>query len=47
MTEADDIARRAHEIKARAERIADDATDSAALRDELDRLDARRHAKTH
>jgi hypothetical protein len=42
MTDADDIARRAHDIKARVERIAEDATDSAALRDELDRLDAER-----
>ena len=40
MTEPDDISRRANEIKARAERIAEDATDSDALRDELDRLDA-------
>ena len=40
MTEPDDISRRANEIKARAERIAEDATDSEALRDELDRLDA-------
>jgi hypothetical protein len=40
MNEADDISRRAHEIKARAERIAEDAIDSDALRDELDRLDA-------
>src|SRR4051812_32936846 len=36
---ADDITRRAQEIKARAERITEDVTDSEALRDELDRLD--------
>lgn len=40
MTEADDIARRAREISARAERIAEDSSDAAALREELDRLDA-------
>lgn len=40
MTDADDIARRAHEIGARAERIAEDSSDAAALREELDRLDA-------
>lgn len=40
MTEADDIARRAREISARAERIAEDSSDAEALREELDRLDA-------
>lgn len=40
MTDADDITRRAREISARAERIAEDASDSQALREELDRLDA-------
>ena len=40
MTEADDIARRAREIGARAERIAEDSSDADALSEELDRLDA-------
>ena len=40
MTDADDIARRAREIGARAERIAEDSSDAEALREELDRLDA-------
>jgi len=40
MTDADDIARRAREISARAERIAEDSSDADALREELDRLDA-------
>ena len=40
MTDADDIARRARDISARAERLADGAGDTAALREELDRLDA-------
>jgi hypothetical protein len=39
MTEPDDIVRRAQEIQARAERIAEDAGDTEALQDELDRLD--------
>lgn len=39
MTESDDLARRAQEIAARAARLAEDANDSDALRDELDRLD--------
>lgn len=40
MSDADDIVRKAREISARADQIADDATDTAALREELDRLDA-------
>src|SRR5258706_12838602 len=40
MSNADDIARRASEIIARAQRIAEDAGDADALREELDRLDA-------
>jgi DUF4097 and DUF4098 domain-containing protein YvlB len=40
MTDADDIARRAREIGARAERIAEDSSDAEALREELDQLDA-------
>jgi hypothetical protein len=40
MPDADDIARRAREIGARAEHLAEDATDSEALREELNRLDA-------
>ena len=39
MTDPEDIARRAGEIKARAEQIAADATDSQSVRDEIDRLD--------
>jgi hypothetical protein len=40
MTDADDIARRARDISARADRIAEDSSDSEALREELNRLDA-------
>ena len=36
MTDADDIARRAREISARAEQIAEDSSDADALREELD-----------